>query len=143
MTFYEPLSIVPKHLMLVALVPHRLLSFPLWPERSVRVRRAAREFKRHMIELLEKEKKASTQGMRGRADPMSALLAASDAARGSAEEASSTKTKASTEDPAKAGLSDEETLENISIFSLAGHESTTTTLSYPISLPSTSPQYQD
>lgn len=61
MTFQEPPLTVLQDLLLVAVVPHNILSIPFLPKKLPRVSRAVEEFKRHMIGLLSNERKLISQ----------------------------------------------------------------------------------
>jgi hypothetical protein len=57
MTFQGPPLTVLQDLLLVAVIPHNILSIPFSPKKLTRVSRAVEEYKRHMIGLLSDERK--------------------------------------------------------------------------------------
>lgn len=74
MTFQESLATVLKNPALVVVVPHNILLLLIFSRRFARVGRAAKEFKRYMVDLLNKESQLISQGIYGADNLLSVLV---------------------------------------------------------------------
>ena len=109
--------------------------FPSWllPKKVAAVGEAMKEFKQYMVEMVDRERAASTRGEAAGANLMSSLVRASEeACRGKEKGIQS-----------KGGLIDDEIHGNLFIYNLAGHETTANILAYAVALLACYPQWQE
>jgi cytochrome P450 len=90
------------------------------------VKTAVIEFKKHMVQMVEEERKTIKNRDEEKDNLMSVLLRSSQA-----------------EGKGRSALSDDEIFGNLFIYNVAGHDTTANTLSYAITILATNPKYQD
>ena len=136
LTFRAALTTVYSNFAMVILLPHRLLSLPMLPKKLANVGRAVEEYKRYMVEMLEQEKELLTQRAPGTGNLISLLVRGSEQAR--AASTSNIKTLGESAE----GLTDSEVMGNVFLYTLAGHETTASALSYCTLLLAVYPEWQ-
>lgn len=137
MTFRETLTALYSSIIVVMLLPHRLLSLPFLPKKLATAGRAIKEYKQYMVEMLEQEKQLLSQRAPGTGNLFSLLLRGSEHAR--ALSTSGTKTPGDSAE----GLTDSEVMGNVFIYTLAGHHTTASAISYTTLLLAIYPEWQD
>ncbi|KAH8805295.1 cytochrome P450, family 5, subfamily A [Xylogone sp. PMI_703] len=126
MSYRDALKIVLAHLKAV-IITNALPPF-LIPRAYQGVRTAATEFKKHMVEMVEDERRRIKDDDGSRDNLMSVLLRSA---------------QSETEGKARSALSNDEILGNLFIYNLAGHDTTANTLAYAITALSIEPELQD
>jgi cytochrome P450 len=108
---------------------------PSWllPKKVAVVGEAVTEFKRYMVEMVDKERAAHARGETAGANLMSQLIRASE----EAERAEQKGTQS------KGGLADDEIYGNLFLYNAAGHGTTANALTYTIALLACYPQWQE
>ncbi len=135
MTYREALSLILEYTLVVIAVPKLLLKYPVVPKNWARASQATTEFRRHMTNMLEREKHLISQRAPGAANLMSSLV------RGS-EEAQQAITPDDKDCTVLKGLTDDEIYGNLFLYNFAGHETTGNLLTYSILLLAAYPQWQ-
>lgn len=130
MNYRDAISMIPQNAAIVMLLPPRLLRLPFLPKKLAGVGEAIVAFRKHMTDVLNKERTLISQRKPGTGNLMSNLVRAS-------EEASQPHLRRG-----PAGLTSDEIFGNIFIFNFAGHETTANTLSYGILLLAAHPEWQ-
>jgi len=137
MTLRESLTVVYSNIFMVILLPHKLLSFPFLPKKLSDVGQALEEYKRYMVEMIEQEKQLLTQRAPGTGNLISLLV------RGSKQAQTLLTSSTETSSDSAEGLTDSEVMGNVFIYTLAGHETTASALSYCTLLLAVYPEWQD
>ena len=135
-SYRDSLQTVLDNAILLMLIPHRLLAFPLLPRSWARIGEAAGEFKQYMVEMLDEEKSLLAQGRTGTGSLMTSFVRALNTQR---EEAA---TKSQHGHTAKS-LTADEIYGNIFVINFAGHDPTANTLAFSMLLLAANPEVQD
>lgn len=138
MDYRDALFLILNQTLLAVGLPHRLLTLPLVPKKWAKVGQAVTDFKRHMTNILEKERRLMSVQQLGSENLMSSLVRGSEEAHRVMDD-NNNDGKASHH----GGLRDDEILGNIFIYNFAGHETTGNVLSYSIHLLAAHPEVQD
>lgn len=125
-TYRDALKTILSNLLAVMIMDSTKLPTGILPKSWGKVRAATAEFRSYMDEMLEESKISSRSSTAEKDNLMIALLRASDP----------------TKENGKAGLSDEEILGNIFLYSVAGHDTTANSVTYAITLLSAYPEIQ-
>lgn len=142
MTYRDALALILKHLLILLVIPPRFFSLPLVPHCWAKVGQATREFRKYMIEMLEKEKNLISERSPGTGNLMSNLVRQSESAKKAVDEKQPIEyEKATAHD--KRGLTDNEILGNIFLYIFAGHETTGNVLTFSVLLLAAHPQWQE
>ena len=132
MSYRDALLLILQNIILLAIFPRKLLSSSLLPRKLRDLEQATIEFKRHMEEMLARERRSISLGESSAGNLLSALVRASDEAN-----------QSDTKGRAIQGLTDDEIFGNIFMYNLAGHETTANTVAYAIMLLAAYPEWQD
>jgi len=137
MDFRDALSMILDQTLLAVGLPHRLLSLPLVPKKWAKVAQAVNDFKSHMTNMLDTERRMISDQQSRSENLMSSLV------RGSEEARTMTHNSNNRNASHQGGLRDDEILGNLFIYNFAGHETTANMLSYSIHLLAAHPEVQD
>lgn len=137
MDYRDALFLILDQTLLAVGLPHRLLTLPLVPKKWAKVAQAVTDFKRHMTNMLEKERQMMSVQPVGSENLMSSLVRGSEEARIVMDDNNHGNASH------QGGLRDDEILGNIFIYNFAGHETTGNVLSYSIHLLAAHPEVQD
>ncbi|KAJ5274063.1 hypothetical protein N7478_009188 [Penicillium angulare] len=133
--YRDSLQIILDNAILLMVAPRNLLSLPFAPKSWQVLGRAAKEFKGHMLTMLNDETRALNEGKLGSGSLMTTLVRAMDIQNAS--------TKTETPNEPQKGLSIDEIFGNIFVINFAGHDTTANTLSFVMLLLSAYPEVQD
>ena len=133
LSYRAALHIVLSHFFLTVVIESGKLPHWVLPTKLRAVKGAVAEFKRYMVEMVDKERAATSQGSKSSANLMSSLVRASDEA-GRAEEKGVR---------SKNGMTDDEIYGNLFVYNFAGHETTANALTYSVALLTCYPQWQE
>ncbi|KAJ6101788.1 cytochrome P450 [Penicillium sp. IBT 16267x] len=133
--YRDSLQTILDNAILLMVAPRNLLSLPFAPEAWKRLGKAAKDFKNHMVTMLNDETKALSEGKPGSGSLMTTLVRAMDI------ENESTRNEMS--GASSKGLSIDEIFGNIFVINFAGHDTTANTLSFAMLLLSAYPEVQD
>ncbi|KAF2094903.1 cytochrome P450 [Rhizodiscina lignyota] len=129
MSYVDSLRTIIRNILFTFIFPHKVLLYGFMPRALRKVGIAIAEFGRYNHELLAKERDAIQHEQQAvRNNLLSTLVRSSDA-----EDSKTGK---------KQGLSEEEILGNMFIFSLAGHDTTANTITFAIGLLAVHPEWQ-
>ncbi|KAJ5532844.1 cytochrome P450 [Penicillium frequentans] len=134
-SYRDSLQTILDNAILLMVAPRNLLDLPFAPESWKRLGKAAKDFKNHMLTMLNDETKALNEGKPGSGSIMTTLVRAMDIQH---ESIKSEKSGASAK-----GLSVDEIFGNIFVINFAGHDTTANTLSFTMLLLSAYPEVQD
>lgn len=138
-SYRSTLATVLDNAILIMLLPYRYLKGPFVPKKLVRVGDAARAFKGHMINMLDKETKALQEKRSGSGGMMSSFVRALDVHE--REMAESPELKVSKD--GKRGLSMDEIFGNVFILNFAGYDTTANIIAFASYLLAIHPEVQD
>jgi cytochrome P450 len=130
-TYRDALATVLDNALLLMLVPYKLLSFSLLPERWRSIGKAGAAFKQYMATMLDEETTRFKQGEKGAGSLMTAFVRALNT------------NEKSTGEGTQKGLTVQEIFGNICVINFAGHDSTANTLAFCMVLLSARPEVQD
>lgn len=130
--YQDALSLILRNVVTLAIIPKDSLNIPIFPKKLRKLGQAVKEFKRYMEEMLENERTSIATRKSGNNNLLSALIQASDEAKGISGGRSP-----------NLGLTDDEIYGNIFIYNLAGHETTANTVAAAIVLLSANPECQE
>ncbi|KIW22830.1 uncharacterized protein PV07_11088 [Cladophialophora immunda] len=139
-TYMEATKTVVENIIESAVMPARLLTLPIFAPSWQNIGHAKNEFPLHTREMLENERKLQRDSPEPRSNLMSMLVRLADSSKPNGDVGS----KAG--DLSKAGsqgLSEEEILGNLFIFTSAGFDTTANTMAYALALLATYPEWQD
>jgi cytochrome P450 len=133
--YRDSLQTILDNAILLMVAPRNLLSLPFVPQSWKRLGEAAKDFKNHMVTMLNDETKALNEGKPGTGSIMTTLVRAMDIQHEG--------TKIEGSDASSKGLSVDEIFGNIFVINFAGHDTTANTLSFTMLLLSAYPEVQD
>lgn len=136
MTWSKASNTVRENMLVAVTIPNCILSMPFAPQKWNQAGRAIVELKRYMADILDQERSHFFKGVPKSGKLLSSLMHASDEVK-RGKEGQLERSKAAT-----SGLSREEMLGDIYVFSLAGHETTGNALAFAIYLLSVHPEIQ-
>lgn len=136
-TYRDALQTVLDNAIFLMLVPPRLLQLPLLPRSWARIGKAAADFKRHMIRMLDEESALKT----GTGSLMTSFVRALDIHQ--RDELLNMKSSSSGGQSQSKGLSIDEIFGNIFVINFAGHDTTANTLAFSMLLLAANPDVQD
>lgn len=135
MNYMEALHELINGFILIAIVPHRILTLPFLPNIIKKKGYALQDFLSYTQELLANERAASAESSKPRNNMLSLLSTISQR---------STKDESHGAPSVQSGtLSDDEVTGNLYIFTLAGYDTTANTLAYTATTLATLPEWQD
>lgn len=133
--YRDSLQTILDNAILLMVAPRDLLDLPFSPKSWRRLGKAAKDFKMHMLTMLNDETKALNEGKPGSGSIMTTLVRAMDIQHES--------TKVERPGSSSKGLSVDEIFGNIFVINFAGHDTTANTLSFTMLLLSAYPEVQD
>ena len=137
-SYRDALQTVLDNAIFLMLVPPRLLLFPLLPRSWALVGKAAAEFKRYMVHMLNEETSLMKQGKMGTGTLMTSFVRALDTHQRGEASVKTNPSKTSSK-----GLTAEEIFGNIFVINFAGHDTTANTLAFSILLLAANAEVQD
>ncbi|KIW83245.1 hypothetical protein Z517_02490 [Fonsecaea pedrosoi CBS 271.37] len=132
-TYMEATRTVVENIIEAAVLPAKLLTLPIFAPAWQIIGHAKNEFPVHTREMLENERKLQRDSPEPRSNLMSMLVRLADSSQPQGD-ADSKNTQ---------GLSEEEILGNLFIFTSAGFDTTANTMAYALALLATYPEWQD
>lgn len=139
-TYRDALQTVLDNAIFLMLVPPRLLQLPLLPRSWARIGKAAADFKRYMIRMLDEESALLSHGKPGTGSLMTSFVRALDIHQ--KDQIFNMKTSNSGGQSRSKGLSIDEIFGNIFVINFAGHDTTANTLAFSMLLLAANPQVQ-
>ena len=136
-SYRDSLQMVLDNAILLMLMPPWLLRFPAMPRSWARLGKAAAEFKRYMVDMLDQETSLMKRGEKGTGSLMSSLVRALGTHHH--EEAAGQ----SKDDQKSKGLTVDEIFGNVFVINFAGHDTTANTLAFSMLLLAAYPEVQD
>ncbi|KAJ5612403.1 cytochrome P450 [Penicillium lagena] len=133
--YRDSLQTILDNAILLMVAPRNILCLPFAPKGWKRLGKAAKDFKNHMVTMLNDETKALNEGKPGSGSLMTTLVRAMDIENKSP--------KSEMSGASSKGLSIDEIFGNIFVINFAGHDTTANTLSFAILLLSAYPEVQD
>lgn len=137
-TYRDALQTVLDNAIFLMLVPSRLLLLPLLPRSWAHVGKAAADFKKYMLHMLNEETNLVNQGEKGTGSLMTSFVRALDSHQ---KEEAAVKGDAGQSPPK--GLTVDEILGNIFVINFAGHDTTANTLAFSMLLLAAYPECQE
>ncbi|KAJ5710783.1 cytochrome P450 [Penicillium malachiteum] len=134
-SYRDSLQTILDNAILLMVAPRNLLTMPFAPKSWQVLGKAAKDFKNHMLTMLNDETKALNEGKPGSGSLMTTLVRAMDIQKAS--------TKNETSNETQKGLSVDEIFGNIFVINFAGHDTTANTLSFVMLLLAAYPEVQD
>ncbi|KAJ5733721.1 cytochrome P450 [Penicillium malachiteum] len=134
-SYRDSLQTILDNAILLMVAPRNLLSMPFAPKSWQILGKAAKDFKNHMLTMLNDETKALNEGKPGSGSLMTTLVRAMDI--------QNTSTKSETSNEPQKGLSVDEIFGNIFVINFAGHDTTANTLSFAMLFLAAYPAVQD
>jgi cytochrome P450 len=131
--YRDALQIVLDNAILLMLFPYWILGKSWMPKSMRKIGKAAKDFKAHMVRMLEEETIAKDSGEKGTGSLMTSFVKALDVH----EKDDTTATKG------PRGLSVDEIFGNIFVINFAGHDTTANTLAFSFLLLSAYPEVQE
>jgi hypothetical protein len=135
-SYRDALQTVLDNIIMIMVISPRLLSLSFAPESWRRVARAAADFKKHMVRMLDEETTALNEGKSGSGGLMTSFVRALDM-----KQKEDAKGSASSSTPK--GLIVDEIFGNIFVINFAGHDTTANTLAFSMLLLAAYPDVQD
>jgi cytochrome P450 len=126
MNYVEALSSLIDHLIPATMLPSWLLSLPLMPQSVRNIGTSKQRFRVLTKQILEDERQQAETQPKERRNLMSTLVALSDSAKAHSN-----------------SLTEEQISGNLFLFTVAGYETTATSLAYGITLLAAEPKWQD
>lgn len=137
-SYRDALQTVLDNAIFLMLVPPRLLQLPLLPKSWVRIGKAAADFKRYMIHMLDEESSLVGQGKTGSGSLMTSFVRALDTHQGELKSI-----KGGEGQSLQKGLTIDEIFGNIFVINFAGHDTTANTLAFSMLLLAANPEVQE
>lgn len=137
-SYRDALQTVLDNAIFLMLVPPRVLQLPLLPKSWVRIGKAAADFKRYMIHMLDEESSLVGQGKTGSGSLMTSFVRALDTHQGELKNI-----KGGEGQSLQKGLTIEEIFGNIFVINFAGHDTTANTLAFSMLLLAATPEVQE
>ncbi|OAP63844.1 hypothetical protein AYL99_03071 [Fonsecaea erecta] len=125
-TYMEATKAVVENVIEAAVLPAKLLTLPVFAASWQLIGHAKNEFPLHTRAMLENERTLQRDSSEPRSNLMSMLVRLSDSSKAGSQ-----------------GLSEEEMLGNLFIFTSAGFDTTANTMAYALALLATYPEWQD
>ncbi|RAL05359.1 cytochrome P450 [Aspergillus ibericus CBS 121593] len=137
--YRDALQTVLDNCILLMVLPRRWLTLPFAPQSWRQIAKAATDFQKYMVRMLDEETKALNSGNAGSGGLMTSFVRAMDLKQ---KEDAQEKPKATSSSPPK-GLTVEEIFGNLFVINFAGHDTTANTLSFALLLLGAYPEIQD
>lgn len=137
-TYRDALQTVLDNAIFLMLIPPRILQLPLLPKSWARIGKAAADFKRYMIHMLDEESSLLGQGKTGTGSLMTSFVRALDTHQGEVMNAKRSKGQSQ-----QKGLTIDEIFGNIFVINFAGHDTTANTLAFSMLLLAANPEVQE
>ncbi|KAE8362771.1 cytochrome P450 [Aspergillus caelatus] len=134
-SYRDALQTVLDNAILLMIMPRRFLSLSFAPESWNQLAKAAADFQRHMVRMLDEEVQAWNEGQAGSGGLMTSFVRAMNLKRHDAGD--------KTKDVPLQGLTTDEIFGNIFVINFAGHDTTANTLSFALLLLAAYPEVQD
>ena len=142
-TYRDSLSIILQNVLVVIVLPTVAFRVPFLPVKWRQIGWAITDFRQHMLDQLEEEKRLISEGKPGSGTLMSNLVRASEARHDGASVGASGMTGIAERSHEMRSLSVDEILGNIFVFNFAGHDTTAISLAYSVLLLVAHPEIQD
>ncbi|OJJ97552.1 hypothetical protein ASPACDRAFT_32477 [Aspergillus aculeatus ATCC 16872] len=136
--YREALQTVLDNCMLLMVLPRKWLTLPFAPRSWRRISKAADDFQRYMVRMLDEETKALNHGQAGSGGLMTSFVRAMDLKQKADAEGGT----GAAGSPPK-GLTVDEIFGNIFVINFAGHDTTANTLAFSLLLLAAYPEVQD
>lgn len=134
--YRESLALILENSLLILILGPKFLTSWFLPRSWIRIGQATVDFKFHMVEMVEEEKRLIAEGKPEGGNIINSLIRAS-------EEMSKSPTGAGTEGPGFRGLTEDEIYSNIFVYNFAGHDTMAITLNWALYLLAAHPEIQD
>ena len=131
--YRDSLALILENIFLILIFGPKFLTNRFLPKSWIRVGQATVDFKFHMVEMVEEEKRLIAEGKPGGGNIINSLIRAS-------EEMSKS---ASTDESDFKGLTEDEIYGNIFVYNFAGHDTMAITLNWALYLLVAHPEIQD
>lgn len=135
-SYRDALQTVLDHCIMLMIISPRLLSLPIAPKSWRHVSKAAADFKKHMVRMLDEETTAFSEGRAGSGGLMTSFVRAMDLKKKEAA-------KDTADSSPPKGLTLDEIFGNIFVINFAGHDTTANTLAFSMLLLAAYPEVQD
>ncbi|PYI05538.1 cytochrome P450 [Aspergillus sclerotiicarbonarius CBS 121057] len=136
--YRDALQTVLDNCILLMVMPRKWLTLPFAPQSWRQIAKAATDFQKYMVRMLDEETKALNSGKAGSGGLMTSFVRAMDLKQ---KEDAHDQSKESSSPPK--GLTVDEIFGNIFVINFAGHDTTANTLSFALLLLGAYPEIQD
>jgi cytochrome P450 len=133
--YRDSLALILENIFLILIFGPKFLTNRFLPKSWTRIGQATVDFKFHMVNMVEEEKRLIAEGKPGGGNIINSLIRAS-------EEVSKSPTGAG-EGPGFRGLTEDEIYGNIFVYNFAGHDTMAITLNWALYLLAAHPDIQD
>jgi cytochrome P450 len=133
LTYIEATRLAIDHIVEASLLPSWIFLLNWMPEGVKRIGYAKKEFAAHTQGMLDRERQRIHNGESERVNMLSMLVKEGDSQNGSAEK----------DEKKAAGLTEDEIMGNLFVFTAAGFDTTANTMTYAITMLAANPQWQD
>ena len=134
--YRDSLALILENSLLILILGPKFLTQKFLPRSWSRIGQATVDFKFHMTEMVNEEKRLIIQGKPGGGNIINSLIRAS-------EEISKSPKSAGTESPGIRGLTEDEVYGNIFVYNFAGHDTMAITLNWALYLLAARPEVQN